>query len=149
MKYILAILFVFSIAIPAQAERYCQWNDVKGINCTSTNSVGVLKTTDGALVSGGEANINTYLYYKLTDTQPSVLEGSVRDAEIWDKVDNQISRTWSVREKTQLELDQENCAGMQNTMWLAKKLVTKGTLVAGDFTASETTIYQACQALEE
>ena len=149
-RLILTVLFVF-VASTASAEYWCQWDGSAGVNCKSSSGPSVT-TPSGKLISTDEPNMNSYSYFKVTDTNPTIGADEKRGAVQWGKVDNQISRTWAVDAMSQAEIDLRDntaaCAGYQNTMWLAKKLVTKGTLVAGDFTAAETTIYQACQALE-
>ena len=150
-KIILAVLLVFAMSSTASAEYWCQWDGSAGVNCKSSSGPSI-KTPSGKLISTDEANMNSFGYFKVTDTDPVIGADEKRGAVQWGKVDNQISRTWAVDAMSQAEIDLRDntaaCAGYQNTMWLAKKLVTKGTLVAGDFSASETTIYQACQALE-
>ena len=150
-KIILAILFVF-VASTASATEWCRWDGSAGINCKSTTKSQVT-TPSGTRISTDEANMNSFGYYETTTTNPTIGADEKQGVVQWSKVDNQISRTWAVDAMSQAEIDLRdntaNCAGYQNTMWLAKKLVTKGVLVAGDFTAAETVIYQACQAVEE
>jgi len=146
------IIYLFAVGV-ASAEYWCQWDGSAGINCKSANIGDQITKPNGGRIYVSEYNLNSHDYYKVTDTNPTIGADEKRGVVQWGKVDNQISRTWAVDAMSQAEIDLRDntnaCAGMENTMWLAKKLVTKGTLVAGDFSAAETTIYQACQALEE
>ena len=149
-RIILAILFVF-VASTAHAEYWCKWDGSAGVNCKSTSGSSVT-IPSGKNISTDEPNMNSFGYFKVTDTQPTIGADEKRGAVQWGKVDNQISRTWAVDAMSQAEIDLRdntaNCAGYQNTIWLAKILFDAGVLTGGDFSAAETTIYNACQALE-
>ena len=151
-RIILAVLLVFVMLGTASATEWCRWDGSAGIIPCKVTSKTQVTLPNGKLVSTDEANMNSFGYYKTTTIYPTIGADEQRGAIQWGKVDNQISRTWAVDSMSQAEIDLRDntaaCAGYQNTMWLAKKLITKGVLVAGDFSAAETVIYQACQALE-
>ena len=104
-KIILAILIVL-FASPAFAARWCQWDGSKGIGCQD-DLRGYITLVDGLRISGSAEHFNINGYYLLTTTQPTVPEGSVKETEVWGKIENDISQTWTVREKTTEEINTE------------------------------------------
>ena len=156
MKRVIVIaLFILLVTPIAYADRWCQWSGTAGENCLNDRD-GVLYVPD-KFPARSISIINGYGYYHLTTTQPTIGEDEVRDAEVWDKVDNQISLTWTVRDLTAqeiLERDQRAMSLIDYLQWKALIQFTSATneQVVTFLTASYPEIvdaYLARKAIEE
>ena len=107
---------------------YCEWDSTKGVNCQSDDK-GYIRRVDGLPVGGGEVNYNDNGFYELVVTEPTIGADQVRDAEVWAKPDNTITKTWTVRDLTATELDQRIANPMSITdYYLWKALLVTGTI---------------------
>jgi hypothetical protein len=118
----LIVFAILLIAPFAYADTWCMWSGTEGENCRSDNLGSIRmpsdlsdKTLANNVISGTEGDYNAVGFYKLTTTQPEIGENQVRDAEVWDKVDNQITRTWTVRDLTAEEIDNRIASPMSVT----------------------------------
>jgi len=82
---------------------YCEWDGTKGVNCQSDDK-GYVRRFDGLPVGGGVENYNDNGFYELTDTQPTIGADQVKDEVQWSFANDQISRTWTVRDLTAQEI---------------------------------------------
>lgn len=127
MKKIIIILGILMVASFAHADQWCEWSGTEGINCVNDRS-GVLKSPDG-IPTRTEVTINGWGLFRVTSTQPVVGEDEKRDAEVWNKVGNQISLTWTVRDMTATEIDNRIASPMSMTnYYLWKALLVTGVL---------------------
>ena len=124
MKKII-IMLIMLIATSAYADRWCQWSGTEGENCKN-DSAGVLNLP---FPTRTESIINSKGYYRVTITQPTIGTDEVKDTMIWDKVDNQISLTWSVRSMTAAEIDARDAEPMDIDIYrLWKVLLITGVI---------------------
>ena len=115
------------VASFAHADQWCEWSGTEGINCVGDRN-GVLKSPDG-VPTRTEVTINGWGLFRVTSTQPVIGTDQVRDAEVWDKVDNQISLTWTVRNMTATEVDNQIASPMSVTnYYIWKALLVTGVL---------------------
>ena len=131
--------------------KWAMWDDIelKGIHIQSDNK-GYLEKPNGLKISGGEANYNSHGFYRLEITQPIYDEATqVIDQPIWayvvgDPDPDYITLTWSVRDKTQDELDEDTAAGVMSRelYYFAKWLIDEGII-------SQTNINNAPQKLRD
>ena len=125
-KFIVVALFVFFISPLALADQWCEWSGTQGINCQSDGRGFILienrptRTPSVANAAG---------WYKVIVTEPSVGVDETKDAEVWDKVGNQITLTWTVRDLTATEIDEQIASPMQIEMYYVwKALLATGTI---------------------
>ncbi len=133
------------------ADTWCMWDGSKGINCQS-DAKEYLRLESGLPIGGGEANYNDNGYYKLTRTQPTLDTATeTKDAEVWAKVDNQISLTWTVRDLTQDELDEITAQGVLDWQLyhVLKWMATEGYINPATAPQGLKDAYLARQRLEE
>ena len=138
-KFILCLLFIF---IPSLlfAGTWCQWDGSAGTNCQSITRTYI--TINNVRVTVSAANLNPRGWYELTVTEPSVGEDQVKDAVVWDFVTNQISKTWTVRDMTAVEIDTRDAAVMPLIDYLQFNLmVAKGVATPAEIVAYLTTKY--------
>ena len=127
MKKIVLITAILLIASFAHADRWCEWSGTVGENCVNDRN-GVLLSPAG-IPTRTVTTINSWGLYKTTDTQPTIGEDQVRDAEVWGFADNEISRTWTVRDYTAEEIDNRIASPMSVTdYYIWKALLTTGVL---------------------
>ena len=130
MKKIVLVLGILLIATFAHADRWCEWSGTEGENCVN-DRYGILKSPTGTptWVESNTALINSWGLFKTTDTQPTIGEDQVRDAEVWAFADNEITRTWTVRDMTTTEIDVRSAGPMplsEYYLWLALTHETLG-----------------------
>lgn len=130
--FCLVIMFVPSILF---AGTWCQWDESAGINCKSTTKTSIV--IDDHRVTVSAENLNPRGWFERTITQPTIGPDQIRDAEVWDKVDNQISLTWSVRDLTATELDNRAASPMSVNDYY----VWKAFMQAGIFTQAQLVAY--------
>jgi len=154
-KIILSLFLSLFFITPAFAAQWCQWSGTEAENCISERD-GILYPDNHfpVKIEGNETKIYNYGYYPLVITQPTIGENQVKDAEIWGFADNEISKTWSVRDLTQTEIDERDAEAMDITMYyLIKGLISIDTFTlqeaAAFFPAESITAYQARTRLEE
>ena len=117
----------------AYADRWCQWSGTVGENCKNDRN-GVLYMP---FPTRTESIINSYGFYRITTTQPTIGADQVRDAEVWDFADNQISLTWTVRDMTATEIDNRAASPMPVHAYY----VWKAFMQAGIFTQAQLVAY--------
>ena len=149
MKRLIVVALALFFAAPAFADTWCEWSGTEGENCKNDRD-GVLNMP---FPTRTEAIINSHGYYRVVTTEPTLGADQVRDAEVWAKPDNTITKTWSVRDLTATELDQRIANPMSITdYYLWKALLVTGTItqqqaVAG-LPAEMIDAYQARARLE-
>ena len=103
----------------------------KGENCIS-NRNNVLISPDGR-PTRTESIINSWGVFRVAITQPALGVNQVTDAEIWNKVGNLITLTWSVRDLTAEELDEQAAQPMAlSDYYQWKILVLKGVVTKAE-----------------
>ena len=126
MKTIIVILATFLTVSFASADSWCEWDGSQGVNCQSDGRGYIL--IEGRPTKT-ESIANAAGWFKVTDTQPSIGADQVIDAEIWEKVGNQINLTWSVRDMTAEEIDGRDAGAMDITdYYIWKALLVTGTI---------------------
>lgn len=83
---------------------YAQWDGTKGVNQQS-DAKGYLIAPDGHKIAP-DVSVEFGLY-PVVVTEPSVGTDQIKDTAVWGFADDQISLTWTVRDKTSDELAQE------------------------------------------
>ncbi|MHA2069770.1 MAG: hypothetical protein ACXABY_35855 [Candidatus Thorarchaeota archaeon] len=84
---------------------------------------------DNHPISADEANLNYHGFYKLIVTEPTVGADQTKDAVVWGFSNNEISKTWTVRDLTGIEIDQRIASPMEITdYYLWKALIKTGTI---------------------
>lgn len=144
----LAIWFLLISSI-ANAEYWCQWDGSKGINCRSAEIGSQINLPNDGRITVEEAIANEHGYYKTTRTQP-VFDSAThkRGAEIWGKVDNQISLTWEVVELTGNELTENTSRALSiESYCLMKPLLDHGVVQASWYSQKIRDAYVAQQTL--
>jgi hypothetical protein len=135
MKNLIAVLAILLIVPVAYADRWCEWSGTEGENCVNDNSGVLLSPTK--VPTRTEWKINTWGLFRVAITQPTVEEDELRDVEVWDKVDNQISLTWTVRDMTAIELDNRASSPMP----LSEYYLWKALLATGVITQQQAATY--------
>ena len=138
-KFILCLMISF---IPSLlfAGTWCQWDGSQGTNCQSTTRTYI--TINNVRVSVSAANLNPRGWYELTVTDPTIGADQVRDAEVWDLVSNEMSKTWTVRDMTAVEIDTRDAAAMPLIDYLQFNLmVEKGVATPAEIVAYLTAKY--------
>ena len=91
---------------------HAQWNSDLEIGYgLQSDGPGFLRSP----VDGHRISIDTagdHGLYPLVVTEPSLSDTQTKDAEVWSFDGSTISLTWSVRDKTQDELDEEAASGV-------------------------------------
>lgn len=125
MKKIIFIILI-AVASPALADQWCQWAGDQGTNCQSDSR--------GYIVINGY-NVRTPAiahargWYRLVVTQPTVGENQVIGTTVWGFSDNVISKTWTVRDMTDEEIDQRAASPMPiGEYYIWKALIAKGVI---------------------
>ncbi len=125
-KFILCLVFM---VIPSLvfAGTWCQWSGTEGENCKSTTQTSIVINDVRVTISA--ENLNPRGWYELTITQPTIGENQTRDAEVWGFAENEISKTWTVRDLTAEEIDGRMASPMPlNAYYLWKALHATGTI---------------------
>jgi hypothetical protein len=126
MKKIIIFLIVLFPAI-GFADTWCQWDGVQATDCQSDNK-GYIIDTRGFKVST-EPIANENGYYRMVTTEPVIGENQTKDQEIWGFAGNEISRTWTVRDLTITEIDENTASPMPlSEYYLWKALLVKGVI---------------------
>jgi hypothetical protein len=81
----------------------------------------------GFKFSTSAENLNPRGWYETTITQPTIGEDQVKDAVVWGFVTNQISKTWTVRDMTQDEIDRRDAEPMSVSDYLQWKAIIQFT----------------------
>ena len=127
MKKIALILTMLFVASFAHAGMWCEWSGTKGENCVH-DSNGVLMSPLN-IPTRTESTINSWGLFRVKITQPVLDENQVKDAEVWNKVDNEILLTWTVRDMTPAELDAREAEAMPlSEYYLWKTLIVTGVI---------------------
>jgi len=122
--FIYLVLLIFSPSV-LLADSWCQWDGSQGINCQSDNK-GYIRTP---FKVSTEAVANDRGWFRVEVTQPAIGANQVKNAVVWDKVDNIITKTWTVRDLTATEIDQNVAAPMPlSEYYLWKALLVKGVI---------------------
>jgi len=133
-KIVLFFVFMFLPSVVFSGT-WCQWSGSEGINCKSTSRAYI--TLNDHNVSVSAENLNPRGWYELITTQPTIGADQVRDAEVWGFVANQITKTWTVRDMTATEIDEEIANPMSITdYYLWKALLVTGTITQAQAVAS-------------
>ena len=130
MKRLIVILIIL-IAPFAHAEQWCQWSGTEAENCLAVSGDGIIYPPNHfpVKIAGNETKINNYGYYLLVTTQPTIGANQTRDAEVWGFADNEISKTWTVRDLTATEIDQRTASPMSIEMyWVWKVFLDTGLI---------------------
>ena len=110
MKKIVLCLMLTLIPSLALAGTWCQWSGTEEENCQSTSRTFI--TINNVKVTVSAENLNPRGWYELTVTQPTLGENQVKDAVVRDFADNEISKTWTVRDMTVEEIDIRDAEAM-------------------------------------
>jgi len=150
-KLILTIIIVF-FTTSSFAGTWCYWDAAlsKGASCQS-DSKGFILIDNFPVKTQSIAHSQGW--YELTINSPTVGVNQVTNAEVWILFNNQITKTWTVRNLTTTELDERTAQAMdENLYWLIKGLLLKGTFTLSEaqnfFPASVIAAYQARARLE-
>ena len=124
---------------------YAQWNGSRGVNQCS-DAAGYIALPSGLNVSdpGDDSNYNSHGYYRVIVTQPTLSATETKDQEVWDFDGSTITLTWTVRNKTQDELDEETAHGVldRQLYYVLKWLFNEGVI-------TQTNVNNAPQALRD
>lgn len=149
MRNFIVLLIVFFVS-PVFAGQWCEWSGSQGINCQSDSRGFIMidgrptRTPSIAHAAG---------WYEKIDTQPTIGADQTRDAEVWGFADNQISRTWTVRDLTTAELDAREASAMPiSDYYIWKTLLVTGVITqqqaANNLPAELIDAYQARDRIE-
>ena len=108
-KIIVCLIFIF-IPSMASALTWCQWSGSAAMSCKSTVQPTVF--IGGEEVDVSEETLNPLGWYIMNTTHPAIGPDQVQDSIVWSFENNQIGRTWTVRDLTQAEIDQRNATPM-------------------------------------
>jgi len=135
-KVIIYFIVMFLFPFIADAAMWCMWDGSKG-QYSQSDDKGYLKipgdypdrTLANNKIIGGEAVYNANGFFALTTTHPALGVNQIEDQEIWNKTGNQVSVTWTVRDMTQTEIDQQDAEPMPSSeYYLWKILYIKGVI---------------------
>ena len=127
-KIFLCVTVLFMLSGISLADQWCEWNGTSGENCKN-DSQGFIVLPNGLPVAVDEENFNRHGYYRTVTTYPALGENQVRDQEVWEFADNEISRTWTVRDMTAEEIDQNIASPMPlSEYYLWKALIVTGVI---------------------
>ena len=127
MKKLLICALILLIPTIAPADQWCMWDGSQGTDCQS-DSKGYVVVPTGFKVST-ESILNGHGYYRTVTTYPALGENQVREQEVWGFADNEISRTWTVRDMTAEEIDQNIASPMPlSEYYLWKALIVTGVI---------------------
>jgi hypothetical protein len=98
---ILACLLLLPIsATAADYDNWCYWDGSKGDYCRAERN-GAIKVFTGIRVGGDDANKNSHGYFKLDTITPAYDPATQKlGAEVWGKVGDTITQTWTVESMT-------------------------------------------------
>lgn len=155
MKKLIAIILLTLFVSPVYADQWCQWSGTEAENCYREYSVGIINVPGYFPIrtAGNESKINSRGYYHLTVIQPTIGADQIKDSVLWDFTDNEITKTWSVRDMTQQEIDERTAQPMPlSEYYLWKALIVTGTITqqqaAQNLPQELIDAYQARDALE-
>jgi len=135
-KIIVFLVICFLFPITAKGAVWCGWDGTQGQYCQSDISGYIRipsnypdRTLANNKIFGTEEVYNAVGFYELTTIHPALGVNQTQDQEVWDKAGNQISRTWTVRDMTQEEIDQRDSRPMPlSEYYLWKALIVKGVI---------------------
>ena len=125
-KFILCLMILF---IPSLlfAGTWCQWDGSQGTNCKAVTRTYI--TINNVRVTVSAENLNPRGWYELTVTEPGIDADQVKDTVVWGFATNQISKTWSVRDMTAVEIDTRDASPMPlSEYYLWKTLIATGII---------------------
>jgi hypothetical protein len=129
-KLLIATLIVLCPAV-LFAQTYCQWSGTEGENCrTLPTDVNFIRVPpDNHAISIDAANLEQHGYYELIVTQPTVGVNQIIDTVVWGFANNEISKTWTVRDLTTEEINNKIASPMSVTnYYIWKALIATGTI---------------------
>ena len=134
---------------------YAQWNGTNGYN-QREDDAGYITMPSGLKISdpGDDSNYNSHGFYVVDVTQPTLDTDETKDQPIWGFDGSTITLTWSVRNKTQDELDQETAGPTlsREGYYILKNLFDAGIIttshVDNDFSQAMKDAYYARARLE-
>ena len=145
MKKLVILLACLVVPTLAFADTWCMWNGTQGEYCQSdtkgyirVTSEHTNKTLANNVVVGTAEDYNAVGYYLLETTYPALSENEVRDQEVWEFVSHpvqgdKITRTWTVRDLTTEEIDQN----LANPMPLSEYYLWRALIVTGVITQQQ------------
>ena len=133
-RIIFTVLMVLFFSATSIAGDWCKWIDSKGEQCLSDSKGYIL--IEGRPIKT-ESTANDYGYYRLTVFTPDRLPNQILDTEVWSLVDNQMLRTWTVRDMTATEIAEREAEAMPlSEYYLWKVLVLKGVVTGAELSAN-------------
>ena len=124
----LIMLIIILLPYNVFAGTWCNWSGTEGTNC-KTDTKGYIITAEGLPVGVSAASLNPRGWYERIITQPTLGTNQVKDAEVWSFADNQISLTWTVRDLTATEIDENTAGAMEiGQYYIWKTLLTTGVI---------------------
>jgi len=131
MKILVFILLIMCAPFTVAAGTWCEWDGTKGINCERAIEPSVVIGDHRVTVSA--ENLNPRGWFELITIKPDVGSGQTRGAEVWELVDNQINKTWTVRDLTTNEIDNHAASAMEvGQYYLWKALLAKGVITQAE-----------------
>lgn len=139
---VLAFLLTVSNSFAADwntVQECCKWSGTEGIDCLPVKRAGINNRPYITLPDGNNISTLAILYaegyYPVTVTEPdmSTFTYPVKYEEDWEKVGNDLTKTWKVREKN----DTEIAEFMPYDAYLIWKILITET----DLTANQVTPY--------
>jgi hypothetical protein len=132
MKKIILILLIFALPFWANAEQLCEWTGTTVGNCVNLISGGVVYLPNRAIPIKDPEVLRERGYYPVIVTDPVMGENQIRDQVVWDVPDppgDAITKTWTVRDLTTTEIDQNTAAIMSHDIYaLWRVLFWKGII---------------------
>jgi hypothetical protein len=132
-KILLVLLFslLFTVSTFAEksafAETWCQWSGTEGYNCKSVIRGYVI--ISGVKVAADADNLLSRGFYPLITTEPTLGENQVKDSLVWGFANDEITLTWTVRDLTTTEIDQNTAAIMSRDIYaIWRVLFWKGVI---------------------
>ena len=121
---------------------YAQWDGEKGVGRQDGSKGWLRAPSDGHRITLDQAD--SYGLWPVIVNEPTVLEGQIKDQPVWAFTGTQITLTWSVRDKTQDELDEDTASGVldRQLYYVLKWLFDEGVI-------TQTNVDNAPQALRD
>jgi len=147
MKILYFLMAFILLAASANASQWCQWDGTQGLECQS-DARGYIKISGFPVKTPAIANARGY--FKVTDTIPELTATQKFGAIVWEKVGNDINRTYTVVDKTTTENDEDTARALSLEMYVVLKwMVAQGVINPATAPTALKNAYLARQRIEE
>jgi len=121
---------------------YAEWSGTAGFGQQSSDKGHLTAPSDGHKIAVDQAAAHGL--YPVVVTEPGLAATETKDAPVWGFDGTEISLTWSVRNKTQDELDEEAASGVldRQLYYVLKWLFDEGVI-------TQANVNNAPQALKD